>query len=445
MVVASCSPKTHEEMFMETLEACGLNKYLFEMANIRNQDSWIHAKQPQEKATEKAKDLVRMAVARASTLRPLHEKKIPVIQKALVIGGGVAGMNAALGLADQGYETMIVEKEPELGGLSRRLTTTIEGAPIGQYLADLAEKVMGHEKIQVIPQALVVGFTGFKGNFTTELIVGPGMYERKIDHGVVILATGANEYQPREFLYGENDRVLTQIELARRLEEKGALDLGQVVMIQCVGSRNEENPNCSRVCCQNAVKNALHIKALNPDTDIYILYRDIRTYGLLEEYYTEARGKGVIFSRFTQDNPPRVAASGGKVTVTFTDSRAGLRSGRGRGSADPERRHGACRHHGAGHHHETVPQRRGLFYGGPCQTEAGGHGHRGGVRLRHGPQSQADQRGHCPGLCGLFPGHYLSGPGSSDPLGGDGPGGSGKMRFVPDLRPVMPLRCAPDQ
>ena len=184
---------------------------------------------------------------------------------------------------------------------------------------DPSRSPINHEKIQVLTQSLVVGFTGFKGNFTTEFIVGPGMYERKIDHGVTILATGATEYKPKEFLYGENDAVLTQIELAQRLEEKGAADLNQVVMIQCVGSRNEENPNCSRICCQNAVKNALHIKALNPDTAVYILYRDMRTYGLLEEYYTEARRKGVIFSRFTPENPPRVSDAGSKVTVTFTD------------------------------------------------------------------------------------------------------------------------------
>jgi heterodisulfide reductase subunit A2 len=318
MVVAACTPKTHEGIFMETLEGSGINRYLFEMANIRNQNSWIHAKMP-EAATEKAKELVRMAVARAATLKPLHEKKIPVIQKGLVIGGGVAGMNAALALADQGYETILVEKEAELGGLSRRLTATIEGTPIRPYMEDLVARVRNHGNIQVLTQSLVVGFSGFKGNFTTEVIVGPGMYERKIDHGVAILATGANEYQPKEYLYGESDRVVTQLELAERLDEAGAADLNQVVMIQCVGSRNEENPNCSRICCQSAVKNALHIKELNPDAEVYVLYRDIRTYGLLEEYYTEARKQGVFFFRYAADQPPQVTADGDTVTVTFTD------------------------------------------------------------------------------------------------------------------------------
>ena len=318
IVVASCSPRTHEPLFQETLQACGLNKYLFEMANIRDQDSWVHGDDP-EGATDKAKDLVRMAVARAGLLKPLHERSIPVNKRALVIGGGVAGMNAALGLADQGFEVVIVEKEAQLGGLSRELTTTIEGADIQKYLLELVDRVTEHDRIQALTEALIVGFTGFKGNFTTEILVGPGMYERKIDHGVVILATGAREYTPTEYLYGEDHRVMTQIALGKRLEIKGASDLNSVVMIQCVGSRNEANPNCSRICCQSAVKNALHIKELNPDADVYILYRDMRMYGLLEDYYTEARRQGVIFSRFDQDNPPRVEAGDDGLWITFKD------------------------------------------------------------------------------------------------------------------------------
>jgi len=318
VIVASCSPKTHEQMFMETLEACGLNKYLFEMANIRNQNSWIHSKDP-ETATKKAKDLVRMSVARAATLHPLHEKKIPVIQRALVIGGGVAGMNAALGLADQGFPVVIIEKEERLGGMANRLTATIEGADVGSYLEGLIEEVTTHPQIQVLTRSLIVGFSGFKGNFTTEVLVGPGMYERKIDHGVVVLATGATEYRPKEFLYGQDQRVVTQVELSKRLKEKGAQDLNRVVMIQCVGSRNGENPNCSRICCQSAIKNALQIKKLQPDAQVFILYRDIRTYGLLEDYYTEARKLGVLFFRFDPEDPPTVESSEAGVMVTFKD------------------------------------------------------------------------------------------------------------------------------
>ena len=318
VVVASCSPKTHAQMFMETLEACGLNKYLFDMANIRNQNSWIHSKDP-EAATKKAKDLVRMAVSRAVTLNPLHEKKIPVVSKALVIGGGVAGMNAALSLADQGFPVVLVEKNEKLGGMANRLTVTIEGEDVKTYLEGLIQRVTSHPQIQVLAQSLIVGFSGFKGNFTTEVLVGPGMYERKIDHGVVILATGATEYRPKEFLYEESKNVVTQLELAERLEEKGALDLNRVVMIQCVGSRNEENPNCSKICCQSAIKNAIHIKKLQPDAQIFILYRDIRTYGSLEDYYTEARKLGVLFFRYDAENPPAVESSKGGVMVTFKD------------------------------------------------------------------------------------------------------------------------------
>jgi heterodisulfide reductase subunit A-like polyferredoxin len=318
VVVAACSPKTHEPIFQDTMQSCGLNKYLFEMANIRNQDSWVHS-ETAEPASGKAKDLVRMSVARAGTLHPLQEKKIPVIQKGLVIGGGVAGMNAALGLADQGFEVILIEKEAELGGLAKQLTATIEGANIGEYLTGLVSRVTSHEKIQVITNALVVGFSGFQGNFTTEILVGPDMVQRKITHGAVIVATGAHEYRPQEYLYGEDPRVMTQLELADRMQKGELEEPKQVVMIQCIGSRNDENPNCSRVCCQTAVKNALHIKEKYPDAQIYVLYRDIRTYGLLEDYYTEARRQGVFFFRFDTEDPPVAEAANDGVEVTFTD------------------------------------------------------------------------------------------------------------------------------
>lgn len=318
VVVASCSPKTHEPMFMETLEACGLNKYLFEMANIRNQNSWIHSKSP-DLATQKAKDLVRMAVARAGTLKPLSAKVIPVNQKALVIGGGVAGMNAALNLGKQDFEVVLIEKEPQLGGFARNLHHTIEGADVGAYIGKMADEVNAHAKIEVLTETTVKGFGGYKGNFKTEVSVGSGGESRQIDHGVIIVATGAVEYQPKEYLYGEDERVVTQVGLADRLEEKGAADLETVVMIQCVGSRCEEMQECSRICCQNAVKNALHIKRLNPEAQVFVLYRDMRTYGLLEDYYTEARDQGVIFMRYDADHPPVAKAASDGVLVTTRD------------------------------------------------------------------------------------------------------------------------------
>ena len=325
VVVSSCTPKTHEPIFMDTLEAVGLNKYLFEMANIRNQDSWVHGDDPQG-ATEKARELVRMSVARAASLQPLYERQIPVTRRALVVGGGVAGMNAALGIADQGYEVVLVEKEAVLGGLGNRLTKTIEGMDVRALVDKLTAQVKNHDKIDVLTDAVIVDFSGFKGNFKTEVLAGESMASRTIDHGVTIVATGANEYQPKEYLYGEHPNVMTQLELGVRIYNRTDIDkLNHVVMIQCVGSRNEENPNCSRICCQNAIKNAIALKKLSPETQVYILYRDIRTYGLLEDYYTEARRLGVLFSRFSADNPPVVTSGDQFVNVTFTDHILGMK------------------------------------------------------------------------------------------------------------------------
>ena len=318
VVVASCSPKTHAPMFMETLEACGLNKYLFEMANIRNQNSWVHANNP-DIATQKAKDLVRMAVARSRSLRPLKEKIIGVNKRALVIGGGIAGMNAALNISKQGLPVTLVEKGSELGGMARKLHHTIEGADIQQYLHDLIEDVSARENIDILTNAVVMSFDGFQGNFATEIGLGPMREPRVIEHGVILVATGANEYQPKEYLYGTDERVKTQVELTDYLHDQGAEKLDCVTMIQCVGSRNEENPNCSRICCQSAVKNALAIKEASPDTQVFVLYRDMRTYGLLEDYYTKARQKGVIFVRFDQQHPPEVTATEEGLLVTVKD------------------------------------------------------------------------------------------------------------------------------
>jgi heterodisulfide reductase subunit A-like polyferredoxin len=318
VVVASCSPKTHEPLFRETIEACGLNKYLFEMANIRNQDSWIHSNDA-EGATRKAKDLVRMSVARAGQLRTLKEKVVPINKRALVIGGGVAGMNAALGVAGQGFDVTLIEKDDELGGFARRLHHTIEGEQIGDYIKDLGTAVQAENRIEVLTGATVTGFEGFKGSFKTSVRTDAAGTDATIEHGVIIVATGASEYQPREYLYGETDRIVTQVELSDRLEADGAEDLNSVVMIQCVGSRNEENPNCSRICCQSAIKNALAIKRRNPEAQVFVLNRDIRTYGLLEDYYTEARREGVVFIRFDTDAPPRVEKNGDAVTVTVKD------------------------------------------------------------------------------------------------------------------------------
>ena len=288
------------------------------MANIRNQDSWVHANNP-DFATKKAKDLVRAAVARAATLTPLHGKVIRINKRALVIGGGIAGMNAALDLARQGFESTIIENAFEPGGMARKLHHTIEGADIRTYLERLIEAVDDEEKIEILTDARVIGFKGFQGNFITEVAIGSEDLTRSIGHGVIIIATGGGEYRPKEYLYGEDDRIVTQMELSDKLVEKGAAGLSSVVMIQCVGSRNAENENCSRLCCQMAVKNALTINRLNPETQIYILYRDIRTYGLLEDYYKEAREKGIIFIRFNQQAPPEVKTSSDGLKVFVKD------------------------------------------------------------------------------------------------------------------------------
>lgn len=318
VVVASCSPKTHAPMFMETLESCGLNRYLFEMANIRNQDSWVHSDTP-ELATEKAKDLVRMAVSRAVKLKPLHGKVIPVNKHALVIGGGIAGMNAALDLSRQGFTSTLIESQDQLGGMARNLHHTIEGADIGAYVGKLANEVLEDKKIAVLTGAEIVDFEGFQGNFKTVVRAGRNENPLEIDHGVIIVATGAKEYTPKEYLYGEDDRVLTQTQLSDQLADQGAADLNTVVMIQCVGSRNDERPNCSRICCQAAVKNALEIKKQSPDTQVFILYRDMRMYGQMEEYYTEARKQGVLFVRYDKDNPPVAKSDPEGVLVTVKD------------------------------------------------------------------------------------------------------------------------------
>ncbi|MCP4220922.1 MAG: FAD-dependent oxidoreductase [bacterium] len=319
VVVASCTPRTHEPLFRATLKESGLNPYLFEMANIREHCSWVHMTEPEE-ATKKAKELVRMAVARCIDLEPLEDIKLPVTKSSLVIGGGVAGMIAALTLADQGFPTTLVEKEAELGGNLRHMRYTLQGHDTRAYLAQLEERVKGHKNIALYTGTEIATISGFVGNFNAVLNL-PDKRHRELETGAVILATGALEAEHKEFGLGEGNRVITQRELEAGLGEGNVPhDAEKIVMVHCVGSRDEEHPYCSRVCCSETVKNALKVKELKPEAEVYCLYRDLRTYGLAETYYRKAREKGVIFARFDPEGKPVVKVNDEEsVNVTFFD------------------------------------------------------------------------------------------------------------------------------
>jgi heterodisulfide reductase subunit A-like polyferredoxin len=322
VVVASCTPRTHEPLFQETLREAGLNPHLFEMANIRDQCSWTHMREP-ERATAKAKSLVEMAVAKAGLLEPLKTVVLPVTQKALVLGGGLAGMVSALSIAEQGFEVTLIEREKELGGNARNLRYSLEGADVKAYLGSLMARVETHPRIKVYKGASAESIQGYIGNYKTKIKIAGRDYEPEVEHGVVVVATGAKEARPKEYLYGEDDRVITQLELEQRIAGADATRLARlknVVMIQCVGSRDEERPYCSRVCCQDAVKNALKLKELNPKVNVYVFCRDVRTYGFLEEYYQRARDLGVVFVRYEPEEKPTVERDGDKLVVKARDS-----------------------------------------------------------------------------------------------------------------------------
>jgi heterodisulfide reductase subunit A len=322
VVVAACTPRTHEPLFRDTLREGGINPYYFEMANIREHCSWVHSKE-KEIATQKAKNIVRGAVARTACLKPLQEFELPVDKRALVVGGGVAGMTSSLSLANQGFEVFLLEKDTELGGMARRIHFTLEGMDVQAYLGDTIRKVYQNPSVHVFTGATITDVSGYVGNFTTT--VKAGWAVKEIRHGIAIIATGAEEYKPTEYLYGKDDRVLTQIELGERIAkgEERVINSQNVVMIQCVGCRNEDRNYCSRVCCSHAVKNALKLKEINPQMDIYVLFRDMRTYGFSEDYYREAANRDVKFIRYEAGDKPQVEAveEGGQriLRVTVTD------------------------------------------------------------------------------------------------------------------------------
>lgn len=316
IVVASCTPRTHESLFQNTIREAGLNPYLFELVNIREHCSWVHMNDPQA-ATEKAKELVSMMVAKARFFEPVNEINIPINPSGLIIGGGIAGMTAALSLADQGYTVYLIEKDRELGGFVRKIHYMLENENPQEFLRDLIDEIKASEKITVLLDTEIQSVTGYMGNF--KVLTKNGNGSREIETGIIIIATGGNEYKPNKYLYGKDARILTQNELEQKIINK-EVKLSSVVMIQCIGSREDNRPYCSKLCCANAIKNAIKLKSLDPDTQVTILHKDIRVSGFKEQYYEKARAMGVNFIRFSDHQPPKLEIINSELHITITDS-----------------------------------------------------------------------------------------------------------------------------
>jgi heterodisulfide reductase subunit A len=316
VVVCSCTPRTHEPLFQDTIRQAGLNPHLFELANIREQDSWVH-RGDRDVATTKAKGLATMAVAKASRLKPLYRQTLDLDHRALVVGGGLAGMTAALSIAEQGYDVHLVEREDVLGGNLRHINTTLDvGADPQKILQAMIDRVSANPRIHAYLGAQVEDVRGYVGQYATTIRLKDGQRE-EVGHGVVVVATGAHEITPKEYLYGQHPSVITQRELEERLRNPRSETQNpkSVVMIQCVGSRDDEHQYCSRICCTEAIKNALEIKKLDPQAQVTILYRDIRSYGFRELAYREAREAGVLFLEYDEKHKPVVTASGNGARV----------------------------------------------------------------------------------------------------------------------------------
>jgi len=320
VVIGGCSPRTHETKFQDLLQRTGLNKYLVEIVNLRDQNTWTHMDKPKE-AMGKALKLLSMGISSVSMSRPLMEQTLPMSQQALVVGGGVTGMTTALQLADQGIKVYLVERNIELGGLAKVIHKTIEGDDVEPFILQLINDISAHENIQVFNRSVIVDHSGVPGRYKTGIQTGPRMNYMQLNHGVTILATGALPNRPDVYGLGTHDNIETQLELDALIEDdpETIKNMNQIVMIQCAGSREADNPNCSRICCQAAIKNALRIKSIDPDIKIFILYRDIRTYGFQEDYYAKARNMGVQFIRFSKDNKPEVSVENNKVVVSVDD------------------------------------------------------------------------------------------------------------------------------
>jgi heterodisulfide reductase subunit A len=305
VVVAGCTHRLYEGPLHDCLRSAGLNPYLLERVNLRGECAWVHRHDPSA-ATAKARTLVRMAAARARLLEPAQRAEGALVPSGLVIGGGLAGLTASLSLAGQGFQVYLVEKEDQLGGNLRHIHYLMGGSDPQRYLADLIAQVEGNERITVYRQARVEDVSGLVGQYKTVLSVANQDEAVTLSHGVIIVATGAEEARPEEYLYGEHPRVITQRELEKKLTDgdEAVLAARRIAMIQCVGSRDENQPYCSRVCCPQAVKNALRIKQANPQADVFVFYRDIRTYGFMEDDYRRAREAGVVFVRYDPEDKP---------------------------------------------------------------------------------------------------------------------------------------------
>ncbi len=327
VVVASCTPRTHEPIFQDTLREAGLNPFLFEMANIRDQASWVHRDHPDE-ATAKAKDLIRMSVARARLLEPLYKVDVPLTHTAVVIGGGVAGMTAANALGEMGHEVHLIERDARLGGRVLELDRTIKGSHPADFAAALERRVIDNPNVKIHLDASLADFHGFIGNFSSVIAESDGK-RTAVDHGVVIVATGSQEARPDLYGLGQSNRIVTGLDLEHLFtDDPGRIaTTGAVGFILCAGSLEEGAAYCSRTCCQQSIKNAIRLKEADPDRPVYVWFKEIRTFGLLEEYYTRARELGVVFTRYDNDAKPEIVSAGtaanGKpgtpVRIAYTD------------------------------------------------------------------------------------------------------------------------------
>lgn len=314
-ILATCIPFIRNRLPQQVAADTGLDPSLVQSLDIREGAAWIHKDSPKQ-ATGKARSLLSMAVERLRCQVPLPLAATPINQKALIIGGGLAGLTSALSLAEQGIEVHLIEKSARLGGNLKDIYFTLEGNDPQRLLDELTKKVEANSLIHLYEESEVVEVKGYAGDFTATIKDKEGGPE-VIGIGAIIIATGGQEWQPTEYLYGQDERIITQKELEKRLSS-GELDpkgLNSIVMVQCVGSRENERPYCSRLCCSQALKNSLILKEQNPEMDIAILYRDIMSYGFNEEFYTQAREKGIKFIRYEPEEKPEVKLKEGKLEV----------------------------------------------------------------------------------------------------------------------------------